>query len=123
MIDRFMGIHKDRFLTSRELKPRQRPRSACELLRLDSQPLEHADEQIGQRLVVLLAKLEVMAVFKTATSKQDGQVFRVVVVSVAEVASEKEHRAVEQRGSCFFAIAPKPGGAWKARETEPTPDS
>ena len=56
--------------------------------------LEHGDEEVGQRVIVLLIEGEVLPVVPAAAGEQDGEVLVVVVVAVAEVAAVEDLRVV-----------------------------
>src|SRR5262245_49229094 len=66
----------------------QRARASAELVRLDAQPLQHADEEVAQGRV-LLVESEVLAVLEAAAGEQDGEVLDGVAAAVAEVAAQE----------------------------------
>ena len=84
------------------LHARHRPRAARELVRLDAHALQHGDEEIRQRLVVLLVEGEMLAVLEAAAGEDEREIRRVVGVRVGEVRAVEEHRVVEQRAVGFL---------------------
>ena len=84
-----------------------RSRAAGELVGLDPLTLEHRDEEVGQRVIVLLVEGEVLAVFPASAGEEDGEVLVVVVVAVAEVAAVEDLRVIEQRGNDVRALREK----------------
>jgi hypothetical protein len=58
--------------------------------------LQHGDEEVAERLVVIALEGEVLAVLEASAGEEDGEVGVVVDVGVAEVAAVEDHGAVEQ---------------------------
>ena len=63
--------------------------------------LEHGHEEIAERFVVIAFESVVLAVFEASTGEEDWEVGVVVLVRIAHVAAEEDHRAVEQSGIIF----------------------
>jgi hypothetical protein len=63
--------------------------------------LEHGNEEIAERFVVIAFEGVVLAVLEAAASEQNGEVGVVVLVRIAHVAAEENHRAVEEAGVVF----------------------
>src|SRR4051794_98051 len=56
------------------LQPTHGSPAGGKLVRLDSQALEHGDEEVGERVIVLLVEGEVLAVPEAAAGQEHGQV-------------------------------------------------
>src|SRR5262249_39908881 len=82
---------------SRHLQPAEGAAAGGELVRLDAQALEHGDEQVRQRVVLLLVEGEVLAVAEAAAREQDGEVVVGVRVGAAHAGAVQHHRPVQQR--------------------------
>src|SRR4051812_47499549 len=63
----------------------QRRRARAELLRLDAQPLQHADVEVAQGRRVLGVEAQVLPVPEAAAGEQDGEVLDGVAAPVAQV--------------------------------------
>ena len=74
-------------------------RAAAEAIRLDAHLVQHADEEVGQRLVVLAVEGDVTGVAEAAAGEQDRQVVAGVRRGVPQVAAVEHHRLIEQRSS------------------------
>ena len=86
----------------RELKPPERACARCKLVRLNSHPLQDIDEQVWQRIVALTVECQMLAVFETATCKDNGKVGRDVGVRISHIAAVEHHRMVKQRSTILF---------------------
>ena len=64
------------------------------LARLDPEPLEHADEQVGERGMLRRVEREMAAVLEAAARQEDRKVLHGVVARVPQVAAEEDHRPV-----------------------------
>ena len=82
--------------TGIQLKPVDRAGAGAERVGLHAELLQHADEQLGQRRVVLDVAGDVLAVLVAAAGEQDRQVGRAVAAGVAEVAADQHLRGIEQ---------------------------
>ena len=89
--------------TLREFQPAHGAGGGREPIRFDSHPLQHADVQVGQRIVVLRVESEILPVAETAAGQDDGHVGADVGVGVAEVGTVQHHGAIEQRVVAFAA--------------------
>lgn len=78
---------------------------------LDAKALQHGDEQIGHRRVVLRVKGEVLTVFEPAAGEDEREVLIGVGVGVAEAASAEDLRVIEQGAAGLADLAE---GLWKA---------
>ncbi len=74
-----------------------------ELIRLDSQTLEHADEQIRQRIIPLSVKDQMLAVLESAAGEQDRQVVVAMGVGVAHARSLQNRGLFEERAAAVGA--------------------
>ena len=75
--------------------------AAAERFYFQAEVLKHRDEEVAERLVVIAAEGQVLAMLEAATGQQDGQVRIVVSIRVPHVAAEQDHRAVKQAISAF----------------------
>ena len=75
----------------------ERAGAGAEAIRLDAHLMQHADEEVGQRLVVLAVEGHVARVLEAAAGQQDRQVVAGVRRGVAHVAAVEDHGLIEQR--------------------------
>jgi hypothetical protein len=71
-------------------------RAAGEAFGLNAHPLQHRDEQIAQRRIVVGPEDEVLSVPESASSEENREVRIIVNVRVAHVAAIEHHGMVEQ---------------------------
>ena len=77
------------------------PRAGAERLGFDAHLLQHAHEQVGQRVVLGAIEGDVALVLEAAAGQQDRQVVVVVRRRVAQVARIEDQRAIQQRLVAF----------------------
>lgn len=66
--------------------------------------MENAEEEVGQRGVVVCVEGEVLAVLEVATGKEDGEVLVVMGVGTAHTGPVKNGSVVEETAVVFFGI-------------------
>jgi hypothetical protein len=71
---------------------------------LDAHILQHGNEEVAERLVVIPLEGEVLAVLKAAAGEEDGKVGVVVDVGISKVAAVEDHGAVEEALSAFLFV-------------------
>src|SRR5215475_13763051 len=89
-------------LISHHLQSLHRAGAGSESVRFNAEPLQHADEEVRQRIVALAVESEVLALFEAAAGEESGKVRGDVRVRIAEVRAVQRHRAVEQRVDAFM---------------------
>ena len=66
------------------------------MVRLDAQPVEHREVEIGQRVVVYRVENEVLTMLEATTGKEGREVGRCVGVAVTEIGAVKHHGTIQQ---------------------------
>src|SRR5438128_1255612 len=94
-IERFVGAYGGPSSANRR-QPRERSRAGAEPIRLDAEPLQHADVKIAQGRRVLRVEMQMLAMPESAARQQHRQVPDRMAAAVAQVAAEEDHRPVEQ---------------------------
>jgi hypothetical protein len=69
---------------------------AAKVVSLDTEVLQHGDEEIAEGFVLHGVEGEVLAMFEAAAGEENGQVGAVVDVRIAEVAAVEDHRLIQQ---------------------------
>src|SRR6185437_11602779 len=72
-------------------------RAGAESAHLQFQSLQHADEEIAQRKVILFVEGKVLAMTETAAGQEDGEVGGEMTAGAAEIAAKQDLGAVEKR--------------------------
>ncbi len=82
----------------------KRSGAGAELFGFDAHALEHGDEEVRERRRVVLIERQVLAVTEAASGQEDGHVLDAVGGSVAQVAREEDHRAIQQARAVLFGL-------------------
>src|SRR4051812_10868500 len=83
------------------LEPPHRSSSRRELLSLQTHPLQHGEEQVGQRVIVFRVESEMLAVLEPSPGEQRRQICRYMRIGVSEIGSIEHHCPVEK---CFTIL-------------------
>ena len=88
------GLGRHRFVAKLR-EPRKSSGAAREAVILQPHLLQHADEDIAQRAIDLIVKLQMLPMLKTTAGKNDREVDVVVNVGISHVATIEQHGVIE----------------------------
>src|SRR4051794_16878126 len=75
-----------------------------ELVGLQAEALQHRDEEIWQRIIVLGVEGEMLAMLETAASEESGEIRGYVGVGISKIGTVENHGAVEERLAIFAHV-------------------